>query len=55
MFRALIPPVFRSIGPCVKACGIVHPRCCQLVAWKQSSSASRLPAGSAFGALYHKL
>ena len=28
MFRALIPPNFRSTRLCVTACGIMHPRCC---------------------------
>jgi hypothetical protein len=34
MFRAMIPPIFRSTRPCVTACGIMHPRCCRPVAWK---------------------
>ena len=45
MFRALIPPIFRSTGLCVTAFGIMHPRCCAPVAWKRRNSASRLPAG----------
>ena len=43
MFRALIPPIFRSTTMCVKACDIIHPPCCRPVAWKRSSSPSRLP------------
>ena len=31
---------------------IMHPRCCRQVAWKGSSSASRLPAGNIVDALY---
>ena len=31
MFRALIPPIFRSTRLCVTACGIMHPRCCRPV------------------------
>jgi len=42
MFRAMIPPIFRSTRLCVTPCGIMHPRCCRLVSWKRSSSASRL-------------
>ena len=34
MFRAVILPIFRCIGLCVTACGIMHPRCCRPVAWK---------------------
>ena len=34
MFRALIPPIFRSTRLCVTACGVMHPRCCGAVAWK---------------------
>ena len=26
MFRAMMPPIFRSTGLCVTACGIMHPR-----------------------------
>ena len=44
MFRPLSPPIFRSTRLCVTACGLMHPRCCRSVAWKRSSSASRLPA-----------
>jgi len=29
MFRAIILPIFRSTTLCVKACGIMHPRCCR--------------------------
>ena len=29
MFRALIPPIFKSTRLCVTACGITHPRCCR--------------------------
>ena len=29
MFRALIPPIFRSTKLYVTACGIMHPRCCR--------------------------
>ena len=31
MFRAFILPIFRSTRLCVKACGIMHPRCCRPV------------------------
>ena len=34
MLWALIPPIFRSTRLCVTACGKMHPRCCQPVAWK---------------------
>ena len=34
MFRVMITPIFRSARLCVTACGIMHPRCCQPVAWK---------------------
>ena len=30
MFRAIILPIFRNTTLCVTACGIMHPRCCQL-------------------------
>ena len=43
MFRAIILPIFRSTRLCVKACGIMHPRCCRPV------------AGNIVGTLYHKL
>jgi hypothetical protein len=46
MFQA-ITPIIRSTRLCVTVCGIMHPRCCRPVAWKRSSSAFRLPAGSA--------
>jgi len=55
MFQAIILPVFRSTRLWITACGIKHPQCCGLVAWKQSFSASRLPVGNIVGALYHKL
>ena len=45
MFQVLISPIFRCTRLCVTACGIMHPRCCRSIAWKRSSSASRLPAG----------
>jgi hypothetical protein len=45
MFREMISPTFTGARACVTACGIMHPRCCRPVAWKRSSSASRLPAG----------
>ena len=45
MFRALIPSIFRSTRLCVTARGIMHSWCCRPVAWKRSSSASRLPTG----------
>ena len=51
MFRAFILPILRSTRLCVKACGIMHPRCCRPVVWKRRNSASRLPAGIAMGAL----
>ena len=37
MFWAVILPIFSSARLCVSACGIMHPRCCRPVAWKQSS------------------
>ena len=40
MFRAIIFPIFRYARLCVTACGIMHPRCCRLVAWKQSFQAT---------------
>jgi len=43
MFRAMISTIFRSIRQCVRACGIMHPRCCRPL------------AGNIVGALYHKL
>jgi len=43
MFREIILPIFRSTRPCVTVCGIMHRRCCRLV------------AGNIVGALYHKL
>jgi len=43
MFRAIILTIFKSTRLCVTACGIMHPRCCRLV------------AGNIVGALYHKL
>ena len=43
MFWAVVLPIFRSIRLCVKACGIMHPQCCQPV------------AGNSVGALHHKL
>ena len=55
MFRALVPLIFRSTRLCVTAYGIMHPLQCPAGAWKRISSASRLPAGSIVGALYHKL
>ena len=45
MFQVLITPIFKNTRWCVTACGIMHPRCCWPVAWKQRNSASRLPAG----------
>jgi hypothetical protein len=44
MFGAMITPIFRGTRLCVTVCGIMHPRSCRPVAWKRSSSASRLPA-----------
>ena len=35
MFREIILPIFRSTRLCVTACGIMHPRCCRLVAGRQ--------------------
>ena len=35
IFRAMIPPIFRSTRLCVTACGIMHPRCCRPIAWKR--------------------
>jgi len=32
MFREIILPILRSTRLCVTACGIMHPRCCRLVA-----------------------
>ena len=32
MFRTIILPIFRSTRLCVAACGIMHTRCCRLVA-----------------------
>ena len=32
MFWAIVLPIFRSTRLRVTACGIMHPRCCQLVA-----------------------
>ena len=55
IFRATISPIFRSTRLCFTACGIMHRRCCRPVAWKRSSSTSRLPTGKIVGALYHKL
>ena len=40
MFRAMIPPIFRSTRLCVTACGIVHPRCCWPVALKRCLQAT---------------
>ena len=40
MFRAMIPPIFRSTRLCVTACGIMHTRCCRRVA------PTMLPAGN---------
>jgi hypothetical protein len=50
IFRAMISPIFRSTRLCLRACGVMHPRCCRPVAWKRSSSASRRPAGNIVGA-----
>ena len=38
MFRALITLILRSTRLCVRACGIMHPRCCPPIAWKRSSA-----------------
>ena len=35
MFRAMISLIFRSTILCVTACGIMHPRCCRSLAWKE--------------------
>ena len=32
MFQAIILPIFRSTRLCLTACGIMHSRCCWLVA-----------------------
>ena len=34
MFRAMIPPIFRSTRLCVTACGIMQPRIWRPVTWK---------------------
>ena len=40
MFRAMIPPIYRSTRLCVTACGIIHSRCCRPVAWKRGCVAA---------------
>ena len=52
MFREIISPIYRSTRLCVIACSIMHPLQCRPIAWKRSSSASRLPIGNIVGALY---
>ena len=34
MFRALIPPIFRSTRLCVTTCVVMHPKRCRPVVWK---------------------
>ena len=43
MFRASNSPIFRSIRLCVRACGMMYPGCCRLVAWKRRNSVPPLP------------
>ena len=43
MFRTMIPPICRSTRLTVTACGKIHPRCCQQVAWKRRNSVPQLP------------
>ena len=44
MFRAIFSPIFRSTRLCVTACGIMHPRCCRLVAWKRRNLLKWVPS-----------
>ena len=44
MFRATFSPIFRSTRLCVTACGIMHPRCCRLVAWKRRNLLKWVPS-----------
>jgi len=43
MLRAIILPIFKNTKLCVRASGIMQPRCCLP------------PAGNIVGTLYHRL
>ena len=47
MFRALIPPIFRSTRLFVTACGIIHPRCCRTAtSWVHYTTSCNIPSSA---------